>query len=86
MMCSPRARLRLVRRSAAALSVTTAPVVGEPFGSIDMPSEGAMDMPSLAGATLGVTVVGAFVAPVPPQAAKTTTAAAVRAMGRNFTS
>src|SRR5689334_12681688 len=81
-MCSPRARLSLVRRSAAGLSVT-APVIAEALGAIDI--DGMSDIAGALGAIDGAVVAGACVAAPPAQAAKVTAAAAVRMMGRNFT-
>src|SRR5215218_4784238 len=71
MMCSPRARSSLVRRSAAAPSVMGAAV--EPGVAIGDSDIGASDMGALvmAGAVVGAAVVGAVEAPLPLQALNT---------------
>src|SRR5215213_179957 len=67
MMCSPRARSSLVRRSAAALLVTSAAgdVPGVAAGAIDIWSD-------IAGAGVVVAPVGALVATAPAQPTATT--------------
>ena len=83
MMCSPRARSSFVRRSAAAVSVI-APA-GRGRGARAAGHHGVVRHHRVARGHAWVPVLGALVAPVPLHAAKTTAAAAVRMMGRNFT-